>query len=140
MADVRYRIGLSSFLVDLRDPLCLERKRSAMDRILRLPGDKEGKETCIGKIVSLDESGMSIQVQEAKKELQADTECKIKFRLPLFRKGHYFEAIVDITEAVHSKSGIQLKCLFTSMNEEDRKSINQFVQEMKFLRSEAKND
>ena len=106
--------------------------------IIHLPG--KGKEKCVGKMISLEEDGMSLMVQESKQELAVGEEIKLKFRLPLFMKSHYFDAVASITEAVHSTSGVKLKCGFKSMGDEDRKSISQFVQEMKYLRQEARKE
>lgn len=106
--------------------------------IVHLPG--KSKETCIGKIVSMDEDGLTMRIEEPREELVQGAECKIKFRLPLFRKGHYFEADVSITESVHSTTGVQLKCGFDNISDDDRKSIAQFVEEMKFLRAEARKN
>ncbi len=105
--------------------------------IIHIPGS--GKETCIGKIASLEEDSITLRIPERREELLEGVECKIKFRLPLFRKGHYFEADVAIAESVHSTTDVQLKCNFKNIADEDRKSIAQFVEEMKFLRSEARD-
>jgi anti-anti-sigma factor len=104
--------------------------------IIRLPG--KGTDTCIGKMSVLDESGMTIRLSEPRDELAAGTECEVKFRLPLFRKGHYFTAGVEISGVEGSGSDTRLRCAIKKIGDEDRKAIAQFVEEMKFLRSEAR--
>ena len=103
--------------------------------LLHVPG--AGKRS-IGKMAALDEKGIVLRLPPDAPEIAPDTECSVKFRLPLFRKGHYFEAAVRVKEAEKEKDGFRLKCVFEKMNEEDRKSVAQFVEEMKFLRSEAR--
>lgn len=103
--------------------------------ILTLP---EGKDKCVGKISALEEKYIMINLSDPKKDLVLGSACKVKFRLPLFRKGHYFEAGVVIEEAAHTETNSVIKCAFKDMKEEDRKSIAQFVEEMKFLRAEAR--
>jgi len=100
----------------------------------------QAKETCVGKILSLEEENLAIDISEKRDDLVVGAEIKVKFRLPLFMKGHYFDAVCAITEAVHTPSGVKIKCTFKSMNDDDRKSISQFVQEMKYLRQEARNE
>ncbi len=106
--------------------------------IIRLPG--KGKETCIGKILSIEEKGMAISISEAKDEVAVGTEIGVKFRVPLFMKSYYFDALAEVTDTVHSTSDFRIKCTFKSMAEEDLKSISQFVEEMKFLKGEAKKN
>lgn len=104
--------------------------------IIHIPG--QTKETCVAKMVSLEEETMTLNIPESKDELATDAEIKIKFRLPLFMKSRYFDAKARITETVHSTSGVRIKCAFTEIAADDRKSIAQFVEEMKYLRGEAR--
>ena len=104
--------------------------------IIDVPGG--GKEKCVGKIVVLEEEAITISVPEPRDDLAVGADVKLKFRLPLFMKAHYFDAGGTITEAVHSASGVKIKADLKSMADEDRKSIAQFVQEMKYLRHEAR--
>jgi anti-anti-sigma factor len=105
--------------------------------ILHVPGSKD---TCIAKLAVLEEEGMTLNVTETPKDFKEGVKCDVKFRLPLFRKGHYFEGSVVINSVTAKEVGVQVKCAFDSMKDEDRKSIAQFVEEMKFLRAEAKKD
>lgn len=98
------------------------------------------KETCVAKLTSLEENSMGLTIPDAKVDIAEGTLSDVKFRLPLFRKGHYFEATVKVEKAAKEKEGLQLNCAFETIKEDDRKSIAQFVDEMKFLRSEARKD
>jgi anti-anti-sigma factor len=104
--------------------------------IIRIPG--KGTDTCIGKMAALDEGSMTIRLSEPRVELAVGEECEVKFRLPLFRKGHYFEAGVEITGAEGSGSDTRLNCVIKKIGDDDKKAIAQFVEELKFLRSEAR--
>lgn len=103
--------------------------------LVHLPGTEK---RCIGKMASLDEQGLALRLPADAPKIGAGDPCSVKFRLPLFRKGHYFEAAVRVKEAKPEKEGLRLRCDFDEMNDEDRKSVAQFVEEMKFLRSEAR--
>jgi len=70
--------------------------------IIHLPG--KGGEKCVGKMVSLEEEGMTLTVQDPREGLAVGEDIKVKFRLPLFMKSHYFDAVATVTEAVHSTS------------------------------------
>jgi len=98
------------------------------------------KDTCVAKLTSLEENNMGLKVPEPKVEIAEGALSDVKFRLPLFRKGHYFEATVKIDKATKESDGLQLSCSFDKIKDDDQKSIAQFVNEMKFLRSEAKKD
>jgi stage II sporulation protein AA (anti-sigma F factor antagonist) len=105
--------------------------------ILHLAG---GKDKVIGKIAALEEEGLTIILPDTKEKLEAGAECKVKFRIPLFMKGKYFEAGVKINNVGEVGNQTQLKCTFENIKDDERKSISQFVEEMKFLRSEARKN
>jgi len=105
--------------------------------LLKIP---DSKDTVITKLVALEEEGMTLLASEPPKGLAAGIRCEVKFRLPLFRKGHYFEGTAKITDLSSAGRGTQVKCVFEDMKDEDRRSIAQFVEEMKFLRAEARGN
>lgn len=105
--------------------------------LLRLP---ESKETCVARLAALEVEGMILVMEKAPKELTGGIQCDVKFRLPLFKKGHYYEGSVKIDEIKSVKSGVQVACTFEKMKDKDKKSIAQFVEEMKFLRAEARGN
>ena len=105
--------------------------------LLRPPGSKE---PCIAGLTTLEESGMVLKLEDAHEAIASGVQCDVKFRLPLFRKGHYFEGAVKIDDVSPLDQGVQLKCTFDRMKDEDKKAIAQFVEEIKFLRTEARGN
>ena len=99
-----------------------------------------GKDKCVGKMAALEEDGMTLTLPAANVDLPVGSDIKLKFRLPLFMKSHYFDAGATVVEAIRSGESLKIKCSFTNMDDENRSSISQFVQEMKFLREEARKD
>ncbi|MBU0754315.1 MAG: STAS domain-containing protein, partial [Planctomycetes bacterium] len=103
--------------------------------ILRIPNLKGSS---VARLAGIEEEGMVLAMEEAPPGLCAGIECQVKFRLPLFLKGHYFEGSVMVEEVTAKDAETKIKCTFQSMKDDDLKSIAQFVEEMKFLRAEAR--
>ncbi len=97
----------------------------------------EGGSPIVGQIKKLEEGGMHFNLACEASGMAAGSEVKLKFRLPLFDKSHYFEIRAEITETVHSKTGAAISAKFTHISDEDRKSISQFVKDMQFLKREG---
>jgi len=93
----------------------------------------------IGRILGLDDQGMSAQVSQAASFFPADAELKTKFRLPLFKKAYYFEIQARVLETIANEDGSVVKVGFAGIEPEDQKSIRQFISDMQFLRDEVKN-
>jgi len=93
----------------------------------------------IGRIRMLDEDGIHFETEEHDIKIKGDSEVRLKFRLPLFRKSHYFDITAKVQEVVHSSAGIMISTKFDHIFEDDRESISQFVKDMQFLRKEANN-
>lgn len=93
----------------------------------------------VGRIIDLDEEGMNVQVSQAASCFPEDAELKSKFRLPLFKKAYYFEILAAVIKAVANEEGAQVGIRFQNIEAEDRKSIQQFISDMQFLRDEVKN-
>lgn len=148
----------SNFVRDALDTLGLKRvfrfsddpekaleELGASDEGMEVGGDNSvilqpfggGNEKLIGKNVILESGYMVVRVPEVRDDLAPGSECRVKFRIPLFRKGYYFSAVLEIQEASTSDEGVDLKLSLRNMNAEDRESISRFVKEMKFLRTEA---
>ncbi len=67
----------------------------------------------------------------------AGTELHVKFRLPYYKKAYYFEVTcVTAKGKVTDQGEVQVNCEFKEMKIEDRKSIDEFVSEMRFLKKE----
>ncbi|MBI4880278.1 MAG: anti-sigma factor antagonist [Planctomycetes bacterium] len=92
----------------------------------------------VGRILDLDENGMKLQVAQAAAYFPDGAEVKAKFRLPLFKKAYYFEIPSTIAGAVANEDGAAVRIRFEQIEDEDRKSIQQFVSDMDFLRNEVK--
>lgn len=138
-------LGLHSLFKVYDDPDAAVKELGGTGDGADLGGDSSvivhiGKTKIVGKMASLEEDGMAIVVPEAGDELAAGAEIKVKFRLPLFMKSHYFDAVAEVAETVHTTQGVKLSCAFKSMADDDRVSISQFVKEMKFLRQEARKE
>jgi anti-anti-sigma factor len=91
----------------------------------------------VSRIRKLEEEGIHFEVDDPDTEMAQGMPVKLKFRVPLFRKSHYFDITAEITEIVHSTGGATVKARFTQISDEDRTSIGQFVKDMQFLRKEA---
>jgi anti-anti-sigma factor len=104
--------------------------------LVHLPGETSAP--LVGRIRKLEEDRTRFETQETEIPISSGSEVRLKFRLPLFRKSHYFDITAKITDMVHSSTGVSVAAEFTHIFEEDRKSIAQFVQDMQFLRKEAR--
>lgn len=92
----------------------------------------------IGRIRKLDEDGLVFETEQTEVAMETGAQIRLKFRLPLFKKSHYFDLTAEVSETVHSSSGLMITSKFAHIFEEDRKSITQFVKDMQFLRKEAR--
>lgn len=93
----------------------------------------------VGRIVELTEEGLAAAVAQAPNLFPPRAEMRAKFRLPLFKRAFYFEIGSAILEAAPFEDGARVRVRFTGIEEEDRKSIRQFLSDMNFLRDELKN-
>ena len=109
---------------------------SGDNNVMIHPAKPEGV-ALVGRTRKLEEHGIVFETAGVKSVLGAGSEVRLKFRLPLYRKSHYFDIIAEITEAVHTTGDITFTARFTHMSDDDQKSIAQFVKDMQFLRREA---
>lgn len=93
----------------------------------------------IGRIVDLKEDAVTAQVAQAASFFPAGVAMKAKFRLPLFKRAYYFEIPAAVVSAAANEDGAELKVRFTDIEDEDRESIRQFLNDMNFLRDEVRN-
>lgn len=91
----------------------------------------------VSRIRKLEEDRILLEMDDEDTDLDKGMALKLKFRLPLFRKSHYFDITAEITEIVHSSAGASVKARFTQISDDDKASIGQFVKDMQFLRKEA---
>jgi len=69
--------------------------------------------------------------------LSIGTELKVKFRLPLLQKGHC-EATVCLTEVEERPDGVKLGANFSEIDEVTREAVQQYSQDMAFLKDELR--
>ena len=90
------------------------------------------------RIRKLEQAGIVFETSGEDPGLTTGDEVRLKFRLPLFHKSHYFDIKAQITEMVHSATGAFVTTNFSQIAEEDQASISQFVKDMQFLRRQAR--
>jgi stage II sporulation protein AA (anti-sigma F factor antagonist) len=103
--------------------------------IVHLGGKR--KSPLLGRIRTLEEDRLVFETSETGLKEASKNLVKLKFRLPLFKKSHYFDIGARIVEMVHSTAGTVITVRFKEIADEDRQSIAQFVKDMQFLRKEA---
>jgi stage II sporulation protein AA (anti-sigma F factor antagonist) len=99
-----------------------------------------GKTPGVGKINGLDEDGVLFTVPGPAQVFERGAEVKVKFRLPLYKKAYYFDIPSVIDRVERSPDGNKVRANFTQIFEEDKKSITQFVSDLKLLKEELKNN
>jgi anti-sigma B factor antagonist len=107
-----------------------------------------GRSFGVGKIEEIEEERLRFKYEKGDKEDAADfdpkvlfapgNELQLKFRLPFYRKAYYFECSGRIKRTQIAKDSIRVTAEFQNLAEDDRKSIQQFVADMRFLREEIR--
>lgn len=108
-------------------------------KVMVHPEDPHGT-PLIGRIRTLEEQGLSFYTEPPAPGLHAGFQVRLRFRIPLFRKDHYFEIPAEVTEAAHGETDSRFKARFLHLEEEERASIQQFLDDMHFLRREARKE
>ena len=106
-----------------------------------------GKAFGVGKIEEIEERALRFKVERAEdgpdydpKELFApSSQLKLKFRLPLYKKAHYFECNGKIKRTQIGKEAVAVTTEFIDLPADDMKSIEQFVADMRFLKDEIRS-
>jgi anti-anti-sigma factor len=93
----------------------------------------------VGRILQLSDTGLSLRVGIPAECFKVGVEVRAKFRLPLFKRAYYFEIPSTIVDAVPDGDGSKLSVRFEKIENADRESIRQFLSDLNFLRSVAKN-
>lgn len=106
--------------------------------------------TEIGRIRAIEEDSLEFQWNAGKTNLSNDdvrkllepgTQLRLKFKLPLAKKLDFIEvrARVESAELPKKGTGIRAKTRITEfLKESDRKSLQEFVQDMRYLKNELK--
>ncbi len=69
--------------------------------------------------------------------LSIGTDLQVKFRIPLFQRGHC-EAIVSVQEVEERPDGVKLQAGFTELDREPEKAILQYAKDMAYLKKELR--
>lgn len=108
--------------------------------------DFGGRWSGVGRMSGLDEEGLSFTWSGGKTDLEPfamaqllalGTEWRLKFRLPLLKKG-YSEAVATVSEVEERAEGVKVRASFSEIDEETRASIRQYAKDMSFLKDELR--
>jgi anti-anti-sigma factor len=100
----------------------------------------------IGRMSGLDQDSVRFTWSGGKTRLEPfamaqllalGTDWKIKFRLPLLKKG-YCEAVATISEVEERPDGIKVQATFKEIDDETRGSVRQYAADMAYLKDELK--
>lgn len=100
----------------------------------------------IGRMSGLDAEGVrftwsggrtQLSPFEMAQLLALGTQLRVKFRLPLLKKGHC-EAIVTTDEVAERPDGVKIGASFTEIDNETRNAVQQYAEDMAFLKSELR--
>jgi len=100
----------------------------------------------IGRMSDLSSSGLSFTWNGGSSELSPfemaqflaiGTDLKVKFRLPLFQKGHC-EAVVTVTAVDEGDEDVRIGTSFQQLDDETRSAVEQYAKDMAYLRKELK--
>ena len=121
---------------------------SSKGRANPVHGHKFGKNwRGIGRMASLGERGMAftwnggntgLSPFEMGQLLALGTELKVKFRMPLLARGH-FEAMAAVTSLEERDDGVKVSAEFSDLDEETKKQVRQYADDMAFLKRELRN-
>ncbi|MBI1851412.1 MAG: STAS domain-containing protein [Planctomycetes bacterium] len=104
----------------------------------------------VGKIDNIEEDGLSFRWERGKKDTKGSdasaselftpgTEVKAKFRLPFYKKAYYFDIPSQVQRVEDRRAaGATVTLQFKQVSDLDRKSIEQFVSDMRYLKGEAR--
>ena len=90
----------------------------------------------VAKMAALEENGIKFFSPGDTDLFSQGTELKVKFRLPLFRRAYYFDVPCKVRAAQAADEGVRVECDFGEIYPEDRRSISQFVRDMRLLKDE----
>ena len=100
----------------------------------------------VGRMAGLDAEGMrftwnggstGLSSFEMGQMLSLGTDLRVKFRLPLLKKGHC-EAVVTVSEVEERPDGVKIGATFSEIEPETRQAVQQYAEDMAFLKSELK--
>ncbi len=92
----------------------------------------------IARMASLEEGGIHFIGSGPLSLYESGTPVKVKFRLPLFRRAYYFDIPCTLRTAKKEPDGVKAFAEFGNIYEEDRRSIAQFLRDMRLLKEELR--
>jgi anti-anti-sigma factor len=69
--------------------------------------------------------------------LALGTEWRVKFRLPLLRRG-FCEAVTEISEVEERTDGVKVLATFSKIDDQTREAVRQYAKDMAFLKEELR--
>ena len=147
--DQKIEEDTSSVLFTPLDESRIEHFLSQSKRIVKAPITKEKSGSTwsgAGRMLALDAKGLRFTWSGGNSELSPfamsqmlaiGTEWKVKFRLPLLKKG-YCEAVCTINEVEERPEGVKVGATFTSIDNPTREAIKQYATDMQFLKEELR--
>ncbi|MEW6071458.1 MAG: STAS domain-containing protein [Planctomycetota bacterium] len=100
----------------------------------------------VGRMSSLDGDGLrftwnggstGLSSFEMGQMLSLGTDLRVKFRLPLLRKGHC-EAVVTVSEVEERPDGVKIGAAFQEIDAATKKAVQQYAKDMAYLRKELR--
>jgi len=100
----------------------------------------------VGRMSALDSDGLrftwnggntGMSPFEMGQMLSLGTDLNVKFRLPLLQKGHC-EAVITVSEVEERPDGVKLAATFSEIEPETRQAVQQYAQDMAFLKKELR--
>lgn len=143
-----FEVDLSSVLFTPVDEKRVEHFVSAEGRPVNPVHGHEfgGRWSGVGRMSALGEEGLSFTWSGGKTDLTPfamtqllalGTDWRVKFRLPLLKKGHC-EAVATISEVEERPEGVKVRASFSDIDDETQAWIKQYAADMSYLKDELR--
>jgi anti-anti-sigma factor len=148
-SDQDFEDDTSSVLFTPVDEARIEHFLSQSKRIVKAPLSKANSGSGwsgAGRMLALDAKGLRFTWSGGNSELSPfamsqmlaiGTEWKVKFRLPLLKKG-YCEAVCTVNEVEERPDGVKVGASFTAIDNPTREAMKQYASDMQFLKEELR--
>ena len=102
--------------------------------------------TGVGRMASLDENGLCFNWSGGDTGLEPfamgqllaiGTDLKVKFRLPLFKKG-FCEAVATVSEVEERTDGVRIGAAFSKIDEKTLGAVRQYAADLTLIRDEVR--
>jgi anti-anti-sigma factor len=108
----------------------------------RAQTDVAGEDPRMGVVKSIGETGIAFQWEnldnlDVDKMFPANAALKLRFQLPLYHETHTFTADATVTSSSITAGGrVTVQAAFVNLKEVERKAIQQFVRDLRYLKGE----